>query len=229
MNHPSKCVVLCPVAKSLEPETEAALQTLVAAGYPVKLLKSGSQVDLVRSALASQHLPDGYDETLWIDSDVVFTLADVERLRSHDLPFVAGLYVKKDRDEFACQFRPGPINFGKDGGLHEVHGCGMGFTLIRAEVFRKVKEVCGLPDCGGGYDPSFKITPWFIPMVTKNEATGEYTYLSEDYSFTERVKQAGYTIMADTTLKIGHVHRHVRTWDDIIQKPSYDALQLEAK
>lgn len=221
---PAKCVVLVPVAKSLEPETEAALTQLAASGYPVRMLRGGSQVDLVRSALASQAVRGGYDETLWIDSDVVFTPADVERIREHAEPIVAGLYVKKDRNEFACQFDGhADVKFGLGGGLLKMRGVGMGFTRVLRGVYEEVKRVHGLPDCGGGYDPAETVTPYFLPMVEGA------TYLSEDYSFCRRAQAAGFDVWADTRLKLGHVHRHVRTWDDVVERPKFDSLDVQVR
>lgn len=59
---------------------------------------------------------------LWIDSDIGLAPDDVEGLRNHQLPVVAGLYAKKARRELACKFLPGTskVQFGSCGGLLEV-------------------------------------------------------------------------------------------------------------
>jgi hypothetical protein len=49
---------------------------------------------------------DGFEETMWIDADVVFDPDDVET-RAHGLPMVAGLYPKKTANQFACKFKAG--------------------------------------------------------------------------------------------------------------------------
>ncbi|MBC7967668.1 MAG: hypothetical protein H7Z17_17270 [Fuerstia sp.] len=41
-----------------------------------------------------------------MDSDIGFDPDDVERLRSHQLPVVAGLYARKGQRQFACKFLP---------------------------------------------------------------------------------------------------------------------------
>lgn len=225
----SKCAVLVPVAKTIEPETEKSLTELANRGYPVRFLRGGSQVDLVRSVMASQAVFDGFEETLWVDSDVVFEADDVERLREHSVPLVAGIYIKKDRDEFACQFIAGatPVNFGKDGGLLTMGGVGMGFTLVRREVYSKIADHFQLPACGGGYDPALKVTPYFLPLLVQNGES--HQYLSEDYSFCFRATAAGIPILADTRIRLGHVHRHVRTWDDLVTRQRFDGIQVEVK
>lgn len=215
-----RCVVLVPVAKTLEPETEKGLNDLAARGYPVRFLKGGSQVDLVRSAMASRAVLDGFEETMWIDSDVAFQADDVDKLRSHNRPLIAGVYVKKDRDEFAARFPCGQLTFGTGGSVVPAAEVGMGFTLVKRVVYEGIARVHGLPACGGGYDPSFPITPYFIPMIEDG------TYLSEDYSFCRRARAAGFAVTVDTTIRLGHVHRHVRTWDDLLPRHVYESLQI---
>ncbi len=101
----------------------------------------------------------------------------------------------------------------------------MGFTLVRREVFLEVKQKFQLPDCGGGYDPALKVTPYFLPLLVND---GENVrYLSEDYSFCLRAEQAGFEIVADTRIKLGHVHRHVRTWDDLVARQKYESLHVK--
>lgn len=219
----SQCVVLVPVAKTIEPECEAGLTQLASRGYPVRFLRGGSQIDLVRSAMASQAIQDGFEELMWIDSDIQFNPDDVDRLREHGVAFVAGIYPKKDRDEFACQFaQPGPVVFGDGGGLIPMKGVGMGFTLIRRGAFDSIGD---LPACGGGYDPALKVVPYFLPMVVPN---GDgWDYLSEDYSFCHRARKALLTIFADTRIKLGHVHRHVKTWDDFVTRQQFTRLEVQ--
>src|SRR5262245_57019935 len=55
----------------------------------------GSQIDTVRNRLASEALAEGFEELMWIDADIAFHPASVERLRAHGLPIVCGLYPTK--------------------------------------------------------------------------------------------------------------------------------------
>lgn len=222
------CVVLVPVASTIEPETQDCLSRLMDRGYRVETLRGCSQVDLARSALASMWLARGFKETMWIDSDVVFHPDHVETLRKHNLPMCAGLYVKKGAAQFACKFKEiAPLTFGVGGGLLEVEYVGFGFTHVRAEVYEAVKKVAELPDCLGNYDPTIPITPYFIPMYCQeNPDSPDFTYLSEDYAFSMRAKWAGIKRMADTTIKLGHKYGAVKTWDDLIPREKYDALKV---
>ncbi len=164
-------------------------------------------------------------ETLWIDSDIVFDPDDVERIRARNKPLVAGLYVKKGKPEFAGKFREAAeVTFGVGGGLLEMEFAGMGFTYVRGEVYQAIARE--LPACHGGYDPAKTITPYFIPMVVPDG--GGWCYLSEDYSFCQRARKAGFPVLADTTIRLGHGNgRHKYTWDDLAQRQSFESLTIE--
>lgn len=198
----SGCVVLVPVQSTLEPETEAGLRELSDRGYSVRFLKGASDIVLARSTMATQALNDGFAETFWIDADVVFNPDDVDRIRSHGKPFVAGLYPRKGQASFAAQPLEDDIKFGDQGGLTAMKYVGFGFTYVRREVY----EAMGLEASKGGYNGQ-DVVPYFLPVSGP-------CYLSEDYAFCSRASDAGFEVLADTTVKLGHVGRHVWTWDD---------------
>ena len=54
-------------------------------------------IDQGRNQMATDALLDGYEETMWIDADVDFHPDAVDRLRSHNLPMVAGIYPQKGK------------------------------------------------------------------------------------------------------------------------------------
>ncbi len=222
--NPSACAVLVPVSASIEPETEAALRILSDRGYSVQMLRGSSQVDLARSTLATLAMRDGFKETFWIDSDQAFNPDDVEKIRARGLPFTVGLYVTKGPKRFACKFREGSgrVTFGVGGGLLEIEYAGMGFTHIRAEVYEAIAK--GLPVCKGGYEGQ-TVIPYFRPQIVP-EGDGE-CYLSEDFSFCNRAKQAGFKVMADTTIKVGHIGKKTYTWDDLLPDANLDSIHVE--
>jgi hypothetical protein len=187
----------------------------------VQTLLGSSSIDLGRSQLATAALEQGFEETFWIDSDIVFNPGDVDKIRELNRPFVAGLYPKKNRKGFAVKYRADTreVIFGVGGGLLEVELCGMGFTHIRREVY----EAMRLPICGGGYDGK-PIVPYFLPMI---DANGDYC--SEDFSFCNRARAAGFSPFADTTIRLGHVDRQILTWEDLAGRTRFDSLKVEIK
>ena len=50
---------------------------------------------ILHNQLATDALMQGFEETMWIDSDVAFSPDDVQQLRDHDLPITCGIYPKK--------------------------------------------------------------------------------------------------------------------------------------
>ena len=107
-----------PVGGAIDPACDDALRELERRGHPVWRVRGYSAVDAARNQMATDALAQGFDELMWIDADIVFHPDDVERLRTHNLPFTCGLYPKKGPRQFACEFLPGTpsVRFGKNGG-----------------------------------------------------------------------------------------------------------------
>ena len=223
----SKCAILVPVGFMVEPETQQLLDVLASRGYVVRTMRGSSQVDLARSTMACDALKDGFEETFWIDSDQSFDPDDVDRVRALDLPFVAGMYPCKGPKRLAGKLLPGSrLTFGAGGGVHEVEYCGMGFTYVRSEVYLAIQRM-GLPLCAGGYSGA-TVLPFFQPMLLNNESGPPgTTYLSEDYSFCVRARQAGFPPHVDTRIKVGHVGRYRYTWDDLMPDIVLASLEVE--
>lgn len=213
---PSRCVVLVPVGHHIEAACEDALRELERRGYPVRRVRGYAAIDAARNQMASDALGDGFDELIWIDADVVFRPDDVERLRSHGLPLVCGLYAKKNRTEFACHFLPGTgqVTFGSKGRLLEILYCGLGFMHTRRQLYEAIQKRLSLPVCNQRFGRT--LVPYFLPMVVP-DPTGSW-YLSEDYAFCERVRQTGLKVMADTMIRLWHVGSYFYTWEDIDEK-----------
>src|SRR5438045_2322006 len=92
----SNCVVLVPAFSPPVPKCEEGLRELAMHGYPVRRVRGFSAIDQGRNQMASDALNDGFAETMWIDTDIGFSADAVDRLRSHNLPIVAGLYSRAD-------------------------------------------------------------------------------------------------------------------------------------
>ena len=207
------CVVLVPTYGAIVPECEAGLKELQRRGYHVWRVPGFSQIDLARSQLASDALRHGYKETMWIDADVQFDPDDIERLRMHDLPVVAGIYPKKGRRALAVQVAEGTdsIMFGTGGGLIEIQYAATGFLLVQSSVYVRMEKNLKLPVCNQKFGTP--LVPYFQPLV---QPTGpdDNLYLSEDYSFCERVRQCGFSVMADTTIRLWHHGSYAFSWED---------------
>ncbi|WP_433785229.1 hypothetical protein ACQPX6_02640 [Actinomycetospora sp. CA-101289] len=209
---PGRCVVLVPVGGHVVPECEAGLGRLEAAGYTVRRVRGYAAIDQARSQMASDALADGFDELVWIDSDVVFDVADVERLRDSDVPVVCGIYPKKDARALSCHLLPDTekVHFGSHGGLVEIRYAAAGFLLTRREVYEGIARHEELPVCNQRF--RVPVVPYFLPLIIP-DGDGSW-YLGEDFAFCERARRSGFPILADTRIKLGHVGTYRYYWED---------------
>jgi hypothetical protein len=209
----SRCVILVPVAHHIEPHCELSLRQLEGQGYPVRRLYGFAQVDVARNLMATEALRDGFEELMWIDSDIAFEPRSVDRLRSHGLPVVCGIYPKKVEKQFTSHFLPEQesITFGRGGGLVEILYAATGFLLVRRPVFHDIQSQQALPVCNERLgQPTI---PFFLPMYVADQAG--HRYLGEDFAFCERARRSGYRIVADTTIRLQHIGIYGYSWEDV--------------
>jgi len=205
-------VILVPHGGQIVPGCEDSLKILEQRGYVVRRVRGYSQIDVARNEIASKAMLDGFQETIWIDSDIGFHPDAVEKLRSHNCPIVCGVYAKKGKREFAINVLPGTEHmvFGKNGGLCEIQYAATGFLLVRRQVYIDIQFRLDLPLCNEHFGAN--ILPYFMPM-TRPHREGHW-YLGEDFAFCECARQAGHRIMADTTIRLWHIGSYPFGWED---------------
>lgn len=117
----------------------------------------------------------------------------LERAEEHpEFDVIGGLYWTKGPGGVAqCWGNPNehPFNFKPqkprlDGGLLEVNGTGMGFTLFRIEMFRDKRLQ----------------RPWFKTTSSKQE--GVYT---QDLRFAQDARKHGHRFCVDCSIHVGHL------------------------
>lgn len=209
-----KCVILVPVANYIEPECEKSLHQLTGMGYEVRRAWGYSDISRGRSQMATDALADGFEELMWIDSDIDFQPSHVEKLRSRRLPIVGGIYPLKNKKRLACDtLRPNEsIVFGEQGGLFPLHYLATGFLLTQRRVYQQIEDQLKLPCCIGTGKNG--LVPYFMPMVVAHKTLPVSLYLNEDFSFCERAQQCGFEIIADTTLRLGHIGKKAFSWEE---------------
>ncbi len=138
----SRCVVLVPVANTINPTGEDALRELERRGYPVWRTHGYTTLDAARNQMANDALAQGFDELMWINPDIVFDPDDLDQLRQHNLPLICGLYAMKASRQFACAFLPNTrqIVFGVGGDVLEILSCGFGFVLTRRVLYETMRN-----------------------------------------------------------------------------------------
>src|SRR5262245_17344209 len=145
----SSCVILVPAFGQPTPKCEEGLRELERRGYPIRRVRGFSAIDQGRNQMASDALHDGFEETMWIDTDIGFSADSIEQLRSHNLPLVAGLYPEAGPRSVACRLLPGTdeIVFGEQGGLIEVQHVAAGFLHVRRAAYEAIRVKLALPLC----------------------------------------------------------------------------------
>jgi len=204
----------------IEPACDESLYELQRRGYQVRRVRGFAAIDQGRNQMATDALTKGFEETMWIDSDIEFQPDDVDRLRKRNLPIVSAIYPKKGKRALASHVLPGTdkLVFGAKGGLAEIMYAATGFLLVRREVYTEMQRRLKLPLCNERFDKP--TIPFFQPMV-RPDGDGHW-YLAEDYAFSERIRQCGFKIYADTTIRLGHVGKYSFTWEDAgSEKPRY--------
>ena len=89
---------------------------------------------------------------------------------------------------------------------------------VRREVYETVQRVTELPVCNARFGKP--VAPYFLPMIIADESAqallpDAHWYLPEDFSFSERARRAGYKVMADTSIRLGHIGNYEYGWEDV--------------
>ena len=182
---------------------------------------TGSYVPFVRMATLGldvlrgedQKPFNGQDFDVWItiDSDIVFTYEQVISLieATEEHPIVAGMYRMSDLVNYAF-VKDWDETYFKEKGTFQfitpeeiekwkketefkyfpVVYSGMGFMAIKKEVFDKIKY------------------PFFdsdVLTIKKDDGSVIRDICSEDVSFCRKLTQAGYQIMINTDIRVGHI------------------------
>lgn len=171
---------------------------------PTVYFKPNSLVYDSRNLLSLYAIENGFDNVLWLDSDMLFPPHTLLKLQSYNMDMVTGLYVKRHEPvEPVLYEKIEEPERGQDGKLianiasytdyprdkfFPVDGCGFGCVLTSTKLLKHVWDE---------YGPAFTPYPW----------------ASEDISFCHRVNQLGYQIYCDSSVSCGHIGQFVYTED----------------
>lgn len=159
-----------------------------------------------RNLLCFDAIENGYDQVLWLDSDITFPpnmpqiLTDA--MKEADADMVTGIYVNR-------HINPLPILYSKiwppyegkkqvenymdfpEDAVFPVAGAGFGCVLTKTSMLQDVLKK---------YGPPFTPFPW----------------ASEDLSFCYRAKMMGKKIVATSRMTLGHIGQYEYTARDIV-------------
>lgn len=200
-----RTLIAVPCMDSVPAHFAQSLVMMDKVGEVALAMQMGSLVYDSRNALAREAINRGTDYVLWLDSDMVFAPDLLTRLfataEATGADILTGVYYRRqppytpvlydrldwDGDKIIAEKTE---DVGAD--VHEVAGCGFGCVLMRSDVLLGTLAATGA---------------WFSP----------YRGIGEDLAFCMRAREAGYKILCDPSITLGHVG------NTIITKQFFDA------
>jgi GT2 family glycosyltransferase len=141
-----------------------------------------------------------YDYMMWIDSDIVFTPQQFQKLLDHKENIVSGLYLMDGGQAYATVQHWDEDYFQKNGNFHfmtnsdvekmkqyktfPVVYTGFGFMLIKRGVFESMKY------------------PWFRPEFVNIRGSKDFTM--EDVAWCREANRLEYQVLIDPSVIVGH-------------------------
>lgn len=189
--------IACPVGDDIKFDWLAGFIGL-AKGQFTLIGDNAVPVDLARNKMVDYYLVNHpeCDYLLFWDLDTIPPPDGLYRLWKWNQPIVSGLYHQKIEPYYPLLMKKhaqsGTGFFAvigwQDGELYEVDATGMGFCLIKREVFQII-------------DP-----PWFA-----------FTDISEDFEFCQKAKRNGIRTFVDTNVKCRHIGDKLVGTDDYLK------------
>jgi FkbM family methyltransferase len=188
-------------------------------------------VGRARNLLTRRFLEGDYSDLLFIDSDLIFSYEQIERILSHEEEVVGGLYFKKMEGEPAPVINAIKNPIQKPSGLVQVGYIGSGFLRIKRVVFEKIMERYGdeIAYVVDGTRDVLEYNFWNLHTHVFDAAGFEYDekqvallmdkhqvsegrarkavrtrWLSEDWWFCQRCQDLGIKVWADRGIALRH-------------------------
>lgn len=160
-----------------------------------------------RNALTAEFLKTDCTDLLFVDSDLIFSAEQIERIVLHEAEVVGGCYLLKCEGEprMCWNHKPGVTGPGPDG-LMPVNYIGTGFLRIRRSVFEKMIASFGKDiwyDTDNGQAPRERQYD-FWRMGIYEYPDGDRRWLSEDWWFCQKCADLGIPVYADCKVMLGH-------------------------
>jgi hypothetical protein len=172
-------------------------------------MSRGMPIDVTRESMVNTALAAGFEWIFFLDSDVILPKDVFQKLFSHNLQLVCGLYkAKKPNGFFWAAWMKGKDNTGKDAfvpvaswtcRLFEVDVIGTGCMLVHRSVFEEIRKKTDLPF----FMWSKERNPTLLDkMGIPNPMMRE---VSEDFWFCMLARHCGFKIVVDGEVKCGHI------------------------
>jgi hypothetical protein len=158
--------------------------------------RNESLVHRARMEMTAAFLRTDHTHLFWIDADIEFEPAHVAALWNMQADIACGCYAMKKPDkQWFAAWKDGALvkDLDQFDGPIEVDYAGTGFLLIRREVIETLAARVPSWDGVNGPVPALFMTPIHNGCLE-----------SEDYHFCRIAREAGYKIMMDPSVRLGH-------------------------
>lgn len=180
-------------------------------------------------------LETGHDWILMLDHDMLFEPDTLERLRSHGLPYVSGLYMRRRHNPILpVWFQPydGTFPFRRftavpeRGRLHPIGASGWGCILIHREVIEKTRPI--LKGEWEVIEDDMDVWPYDLDAVLAGREqirplTRRSQPVGSDVRYPFYALQAGYQLMGDPDVRPAHILDYPLSPDD------YEGIPAESR
>lgn len=196
-----------------------------------ELYAGESPVGRSRNALTAAFLASDCTEILFIDSDLIFSAEQIERIVLHEEDVVGGAYLLKTEGFPRTCSNPKPgVTQPREDGLMEVAYVGTGFLRVRRHVFERMieafwKDMVYMTDDG---QHQIQYDFWGMGVYEYDESKHQYDekvlesimkqgypidkakfimrrrWLSEDWCFCQRCADLGIPVYLDMRVTLGH-------------------------
>lgn len=210
-----KILAAVPTFETIYPDTYRSIWNLDRGGHEV-LFESvrGYDVATARNKIAEKAVALNADYVLSVDNDVVLPKDALTLLLEDARDICIGYYAHRGTDNrysgrtcicrlknekgenyynypLESEYTAEEVKALRDSGAKKIiiHGGGMGCSLIKTDVYRKIKY------------------PWYDWV---NYGDANRGMLSEDLYFCELARNSGYPIFADVRVACGHLFRYVQ-------------------
>lgn len=158
--------------------------------------RNESLVTRARNEMTASFLKTSHTHMMWLDADIEFDPEDVAKIWQMDADVGVGIYcMKKKAEQWYAAWIDGKLvkDLDQFSGPVEVDYAGTGFMMIRRNVIEALVEKSGSYEGPMGTTPALYMTP-----------IEDGVFLSEDYFFCKRAREAGFKIMADPSVRLIH-------------------------
>lgn len=157
--------------------------------------RNESLVTRARNEMTAKFLTTAWSHMMWLDADIEFEPQHVASLWNLNADIAVGFYCMKRHDL--------PLSAWKDGKLVKIEECpkqpfevdyaGTGFMMLKREVIETLAKTSESYEGPDGRVPALYMTP------IHNDG-----FESEDYHMSRKAREAGFKIIGDPSIKLGH-------------------------